>query len=112
MCIIDLSVAERTSDIIQIAAVSADQSFNVYMTPDRVITEDVSKATGSTYEGGTCMLQHHGQPLDTVEPARGLEQFVKVVRSLSKPFVDGHHIQNFDILALMFHLQKCNLITF
>ncbi|XP_062617800.1 uncharacterized protein LOC134279410 isoform X2 [Saccostrea cucullata] len=99
---------KRTSDILQIAAVSADQTFNVYMTPNRAIAEDASRATGLTYEGG--VLKHHGQPLDAVEPARGLEQFVNFVRSLSKPFVIGHNIQNFDIPVLMFHLQKCNLM--
>lgn len=42
---------------------------------------------GLKYEGG--VLKHYGQPLDAVEPARGLEQCVNFVLSLSKLFVIG-----------------------
>lgn len=54
---------------------------------------------------------HHGQPLDTVDLAEGLKQFVDFIGSASgKPVLIGHNIQNFDLPVLLFHLQKCNLM--
>lgn len=52
-------VIDRTSDIIQIAAVSGGEEMNIYMTPPSEISIGASAATGLTNVGG--VLKHKGQ---------------------------------------------------
>uniref|UniRef100_K1P7T1 Mutator-like transposase domain-containing protein n=1 Tax=Magallana gigas TaxID=29159 RepID=K1P7T1_MAGGI len=52
---------QRTSDIVQIAAVCGEKSLNIYLKANGRISEGASKVTGLTYENG--ILKRLGQPL-------------------------------------------------
>lgn len=88
---------QRTSDIVQIAAVCGEKSLNIHLKPNGRISEasGASKVTGLTYENG--ILKRLGQPLVSVSADEGLKQFVMFLASSSKPFLIGHNIQNFEL---------------
>lgn len=78
---------QRTSDIVQIAAVCGEKSLNIHLKPNGRISEGASKVTGLTYENG--ILKRLGQPLVSVSADEGLKQFVMFLASSSKPFLIG-----------------------
>lgn len=100
---------QRTSDIVQIAAVCGEKPLNIHLKPNGRISEGASKVTGLTYENG--ILKRLGQPLVSVSADEGLKQFVMFLASSSKPFLIVHNIQNFDVPMLMHNLQKYNLVN-
>lgn len=96
-----------TSDIIQIAAVSGGEEFNIYMTPTTEIRIGASAATGLTYLGG--VQKHKGQAVSCVDPQEGLSQFVTYIKKFSNPILVGHNIQSFDLPVLINQLFRYNL---
>lgn len=102
-------VIARTSDIIQIAAVSAGEEMNIYMTPTTEISIGASAATGLTYVGG--VLKHKGQAVSCVNPQDGLSQFITFIKTFSNPILVGHNIQSFDLPVLINQLSRYNLYT-
>lgn len=102
-------VIARTSDIIQIAAVSGGEEMNIYMTPTTEISIGASAATGLTYVGG--VLKHKGQAVSCVNPQDGLSQFITFIKKFSNPILVGHNIQSFDLPVLINQLSRYNLYT-
>ncbi|XP_061173475.1 uncharacterized protein LOC133182645 [Saccostrea echinata] len=86
------TLTERTSDIVQIAAICGDQSINIHMNPSKRISEGASQVTGLTFEGG--ILKRHGHLVKSVSAEEGLRCFTQFVASSAKPFLIG---QNFDV---------------
>lgn len=99
---------QRTSDIVQIAAVCMEKSLIIHLKTNGRISEGASKVTGLAYENG--ILKRLGQPLMSVSADEGLKQFVMFLASSSKPFFIGHNIQNFDVPILIHNLYNKNII--
>lgn len=99
---------QRTSDIVQIAAICGEKSLNIHMKPSKRISEGASQVTGLTFESG--ILKRHGHPVESVSAEDGLRHFTQFVASCAKPFLIGHNIQNFDVPVLMHNLQRYDML--
>lgn len=104
-------VITRTSDIIQIAAVSGGEEMNIYMTPTTDISIGASASTDLTYRYVGGVLKHKGQAVSCVNPQDGLSQFITYIKKFSNPILVGHNIQSFDLPVLINQLSRYNLYT-
>ncbi|KAJ8249265.1 hypothetical protein GJAV_G00232950 [Gymnothorax javanicus] len=80
-------------DIVQLAAVSGGQSFNVYMVPRCSIESDVTAITGFSVEGGR--LYQHGHALPTIPNLQALDAFLAFLHNLGRPLLAGHNARTF-----------------
>ncbi|XP_061174897.1 uncharacterized protein LOC133184042 [Saccostrea echinata] len=97
----------RTSDIIQIAAVCSDKTFNTYVFPTKPISPGASSATGLSFKDGKLLLQE--KSIEAVKQKDGLLQFLAFVKKFTYPCIVGHNIKNFDVPVLINSLEKYGL---
>ncbi|KAG7268677.1 hypothetical protein CRUP_010888 [Coryphaenoides rupestris] len=86
-------------DIIQVAAISGQRSFNVYTLPPSPITAQAAGITGFVVRDGT--LYVHGTAVHTVSLAEALRSFMVFLRSVPQPVVlAAHSGMRFDVPVL------------
>ncbi|CAL8375718.1 unnamed protein product [Arctogadus glacialis] len=77
-------------DIIQLAAVSGDHTFNVYMMPEVAIDKRTTAVTGFKVENGTLIQDIHSYKT-TVTLHQALTSFIAFLRSLKQPVLLAAH---------------------
>lgn len=96
-------------DIIQVAAVHRERSFNAYTVPRRALTDSATRVTGFTVRRGNLLL--HGAPVDTIPLNKVLTSFISFLRSFQRPvFLAAHNAKRFDAPVINRVLQQCHML--
>ncbi|XP_056455430.1 DNA polymerase III subunit epsilon-like [Gadus chalcogrammus] len=76
-------------DIIQLAAISGDHTFNVYMMPEVAIDKRTTAVTGFKVDNGRLFKDY--QSVSTVTLHQALTSFIAFLRSLKQPMLLAAH---------------------
>ncbi|CAC5385442.1 unnamed protein product [Mytilus coruscus] len=108
VCDLETTGLSRSSDIIQIAAFSKDNSFNCYVFPMQKISRKASKITKIKVIGNQMYLNN--QPVQAKFPYEALLDFILFLSDLpKKPILVGHNIKCFDCHVLFNQLRLSNM---
>ena len=95
-------------EIIQLAAISGERTFNVYMMPEIAIDRGAAEVTGFSVRDGELLLQ--GTAVPTVTLTEALTSFLDFLQSLEQPvLLTAHGARRFDKPVLDRALLKCSL---
>ncbi|XDV53554.1 hypothetical protein PO909_022027 [Leuciscus waleckii] len=81
-------------DIVQLSAISGNQTFNAYLLPRCSITDGASRVTGLTVSGQSLLFNR--RPVPTVPHRRALADFISFLKTFNGPFLVGHNSRRFD----------------
>ncbi|CAL8375732.1 unnamed protein product [Arctogadus glacialis] len=82
-------------EIIQLAAISGERTFNVYTMPEIAIDRGAAEATGFSVRDGALLLQ--GRAVPTVTLTEALTSFLDFLQSLEQPvLLAAHGARRFD----------------
>ncbi|CAL8359550.1 unnamed protein product [Lota lota] len=96
-------------DIIQLAAISGDRSFNVFTVPKTAIDRGAAEVTGFSVRDGALFL--HGVAMTTVTLHKALTSFISFLWSLEQPvLLAAHNARHFDVPILTRALLRCSLM--
>ncbi len=96
--------SDRDSDITQIAAVSDEKEFSIYIVPDKEIDTEAERITNLKKEDGC--LYYKGKRVDeAVDGETGVQEFIKFLSGLDRPVLVAHNCKSFD--AKVF-INQCN----
>lgn len=96
-----------TCDIVQLSAISGENSFNAYFLPRCSITDEAAHLTGLTVHEGTLYL--HGKPMQTYLHRQALIRFISFLKTFNRPFLVGHNSRKFDCPVLLRVLEEFGL---
>ncbi|KAJ3596711.1 hypothetical protein NHX12_003115 [Muraenolepis orangiensis] len=100
---------DSTCDIIQLAAVSGERSFNSYMVPKAAIDREAADITGFRVQDS--VLLQGGRPVPTVPLREALTSFLTFLSSLGGPvLLAAHNGKRFDAPILTRQLRRCSLM--
>ncbi|XP_053404911.1 maternal protein exuperantia-like [Mercenaria mercenaria] len=108
-CDIETTSFSMHTEIVQIAAVCEDETFDQYILPLRQLDPGASKVTGLTCDGG--VLYHHGIAVTTIDLKSALECFLGWLDPLKPCVLVGHNFKNFDYPRIYRAFTKFNLIN-
>ncbi|CAL8291328.1 unnamed protein product [Boreogadus saida] len=95
-------------EIIQLAAISGERTFNVYTMPKIAIDRGAAEVTGFSVRDGALLLQ--GTAVPTVTLTEALTSFLDFLQSLEQPvLLVAHGARRFDQPVLDRALLKCSL---
>ncbi|XP_056596677.1 uncharacterized protein plex9.1 isoform X2 [Triplophysa dalaica] len=94
-------------DIVQLSAVSGENSFNAYMVPRCPMTDGAARVTGLTVHEGTLHL--HRRPVPTTPYRQALTGFISFLRTVNRPFLVAHNSRKFDSPILVRVLKEFGL---
>ncbi|XP_030221845.1 uncharacterized protein LOC115550712 isoform X1 [Gadus morhua] len=95
-------------EIIQLAAISGERTFNVYMMPEIAIDRGAAEVTGFSVRDGALLLQ--GTAVPTVTLTEALTSFLDFLQSLEQPvLLAAHGARRFDKPVLDRALLRCSL---
>ncbi|CAL8321542.1 unnamed protein product [Gadus morhua 'NCC'] len=95
-------------EIIQLAAISGERTFNVYMMPEIAIDRGAAEVTGFSVRDGALLLQ--GTAVPTVTLTEALTSFLDFLQSLEQPvLLAAHSARRFDKPVLDRALLRCSL---
>ncbi|XP_015118536.1 uncharacterized protein LOC107042147 [Diachasma alloeum] len=100
------SSLRRDCDILQIAAVCGQDSFDIYINPRQPIAPSASAVTGLMNCNGTLLL--HGKFVQSVALKVALEKFLEWIENLGKSILIAHNL-GFDGPRLYDSIKKYNL---
>ncbi|XP_051548678.1 maternal protein exuperantia-2-like [Myxocyprinus asiaticus] len=96
-------------DIVQLAAVSGDHTFNLFMVPRCRMQAGASRVTGFRVRRQHLFL--HRRPVLTTSLREALVSFITFLQMLGHPLLLGHNIRRFDCHVLARALDEFNLRT-
>lgn len=99
---------ERTSHIIQIAAVSPSGSFSCYVKPKKGIESQASNVTGITFENN--QMYHQNQPVKALLIKDAMTKFFSFIGSQNTVMLVGHNVKVFDCYVLSNALRSCGML--
>ena len=94
----------RDCDIIQLAAVHGEQTFDRYVMPEKEIDRRASDATGLSVRKGK--LYYGQKPVETIEVGECLKLFLDWCTAIGKVVLVAHNCKNFDAVRLLFQIRK------
>ncbi|CAL8321523.1 unnamed protein product [Gadus morhua 'NCC'] len=98
----------KRCDIIQLAAISGDLTFNMYMMPQVAIDRGATAVTGFRVHNGK--LFQNGRAMNTAILHEALASFLDFLWSLEQPvLLAAHNARRFDIPVLDKALFRCSL---
>ncbi|CAL8291350.1 unnamed protein product [Boreogadus saida] len=98
----------KQCDIIQLAAISGDRTFNVYMMPQVAIDEGAMEVNGFSVSDGALLLC--GRAMPTVTLPEALTSFLGFLWSLEQPvLLAAHNARHFAKPVLDRALLRCSL---
>ncbi|XP_059916517.1 uncharacterized protein LOC132464246 isoform X2 [Gadus macrocephalus] len=99
----------RGGDIIQLAAISGVQTFNVYIMPQSDIDIHTTASTGFMVAGGK-LVKNFGTAVSTIPLHEALTSFYDFLRSFNRPILlAAHKAQDFSLPILKNALIRCYL---
>ncbi|TSK13418.1 Protein PML [Bagarius yarrelli] len=98
----------RSSDIVQLSAISGVKTFNVYILPRCPIDSGASRVTGLTTRRDTLLL--HGTPVPTTPLTEALYSFISFLKTFNRPVLVGHNCKRFDCPILLRILREIHLL--
>ncbi|XP_052212334.1 protein PML-like isoform X3 [Dreissena polymorpha] len=96
---------ERTSHIIQIAAVHTTGQFSTYVMPEKKMSLKASEITGVTVVGESMLVK--GQTVTAVPIKSALTSFITFLQKCSPVILVGHNIESFDCKVLLHAIHSC-----
>ena len=94
----------RDCDIVQLAAVYGEQTFNSYVMSEKEIDKRASDAPGLSVRKGK--LYYGEKPVKTLEVAECLKVFLDWCTAIGKVALVAHNCKNFDAFRLLFQIRK------
>ncbi|MBN3314054.1 PML protein, partial [Atractosteus spatula] len=94
-------------DIVQLSAISGEETFNLHMVPRCRMTDEASRITGFTVQGQALLL--HGGPVNTVTHREALSSFIDFLRTFHRPLLVAHNAKRFDCPVLSRALDEFSL---
>ncbi|XP_077087064.1 DNA polymerase III PolC-type [Siphateles boraxobius] len=95
-------------DIVQLSALSGNQTFNAYLLPRCSITDGASQVTGLTVSGQSLLFNR--RPVPIVPHKRALTDFISFLKTFNRPFLVGHNSRRFDWPVLRRVLEEFGLL--
>lgn len=117
-CDIETSSLHKDADILQIAATSVTDSFDVYILPSKQISPTASEITGLSVIGNS--MFYKGQRVETLMLKDALILYVKYLKKHQPCVLIGHNFHRFDfpriirafeVIHMTSDLLKCTLGT-
>lgn len=108
-CDLETTSLSKTCDIVQIAAISANDVFNQYILPSQPIAPGAACVTGLALHGN--VLFYHGNPVRTLPLRESLNLFLAWLDERKPCLLIGHNFRTFDFPRLLRAFDKCHLLT-
>ncbi len=95
---------DRDSDITQIAAVSDEKEFSIYIVPDKEIDPEAERLTHLKKVDG-CLYYKDERVDEAVDGETGVQEFIKFLGGLDRPVLVAHNCKSFDAKVFV---NQCN----